>query len=1027
MNKILFSGFFGRRPVLVRRRSLQSPLDRWLLGLHAGGGPGRVAWAWLCAQVAARYRSLVVAGSLTLLAGPGLAQASFAPLAAQPPDNILGLVADPTVAGTLYACNVLKVITSANDGATWSATGNTGAFNVKCVYVAASGQLYAGADKATLPGTTAGVFKYNKALNTWAPMLGSPLNVTALAVDPVTGNLYAGTGTTNNSAPNPTNYGLGVFVFNGATWSAANTGISALPGYSVLPAIKAFGRLPTGELVAATYGGGVLKYAGGIWSLYGAGLPNLNVNCLTLDGAGVLYAGTDNGAYAKVGAAWAVVRPGLPAGKPVRALASQGTTLYAGLGFYHYQKGSAYGEIFSTNPAVGPSWTNAGAGFNSMSVLALVATPTTVQAAACGVWKLTAGTWAFSQSGITLANRVFRLVQNSQGHLFAMCSNPLGSGGVGGSSVAFGGVFRSTDGGASWTSINQGVNYQRLTAIFVDSQDHLWLAGHQFKGLSVNPAYVLPELYKSTDNGTTWVVNTSINVSQDEYEFMAEATNGRMYVTHAFGSPTNLSATNDYGTFANNLMPTATTARTYGFALNAANDVFVGTEIDGIWRSTANGAAGSFVGISTNAPTAPQGNNLVYVDPYTGTVFASGTHGRVNGVGNHPKRNFASLPADNGLNLFPFNNLPDYGGFGAVSSDNRGNVYFHFAGFTFAQTGLYVGQAPFSSSTVFTRLTISPMSTVSYQFSSFIMDKQCGYLYATNITGAGIYRSTQPLNTPSPTALVTPLAAATNVPTMPTFGWVSTCASESCQLQIAPDAAFSTLSYDNAAVAGNSLSLPNGILTAGGVYFWRVRSTNAAGIGPWSAARGFSTEAPLPITLVHFRAALARHAPRVDLMWQTAGTVDGPYFTLERSADGLHFERLRDVPAQLSAISSLTSYATTDDQPTPGINYYRLRWAERNAAVYSAIVLATTGQGAECLPVVVRTIEQQLAVRASCEHPAFRVNLYNLLGAAVGGVDWPANQPEIALPTVALPRGIYVLRVSDNVGQPVKKEKLLID
>ena len=956
---------------------------------------------------------------------PALAQISFAPIASQPPDNIYGLTKDP-ITGTFYACNGTRVLASTNEGATWTAMTNNGSANVKCVYVSAAGQLYIGAEKSVTAGVTAGVFKYNVATNTWAPMPGSPLNVTALLEDALTGTLYAGTGLTGNVAPHPINYGTGVWAYSGGPWSAANTGIGSLPGYPELPYIKGLAQLSTGEPLAATYGGGVLKYTAGAWTSYGIGLPNLNANCLAFNSTGALCVGTDTGVYGSTGAAWATVQPGLPAGKPVRALLLKGTTLYAGLGFYHYQKGSFTGDIYSAGLGAS-AWANVSTGINSSSVMGLTATSTGLLAGASGVWSNSSGSWALSMGGFSLPNRPYRLRQNAQGHLFAMCGAVPGSFGMA-TTFGYSGMYRSTDGGGTWTAINQGLKCQGLTAFFIDSQGSLWVAGHQFVGGTSAVSWANPELYKSTDNGTTWVQNTSIASCHTGYEYMAEAPGGRLYVAHSFfaaGSPsTNVSATNDFNTFDNTLTGNAATGygKVYGMDVNANGDVFVGTESGGILRSTANGAAGSFSSMTIPAPNAPAGNNSVYVDPYTGTIFGAGSHGKLNNVGNQPKDNFCSLPADNGVNMFPFNNLPDYTTLGPVICDNRGNFYGNLNASTFTVAGLYVAQAPFTSNTVFTRLTLGPASLVSYQFNSFLADA-CGYLYGTNAGGAGIYRSNVPVNTPVASTLTAPADVATNVPPAATLTWSSGCAANTYRLQVATDAAFGAVVYDNAAVATNAATLPAGTLAVGTAYFWRVRAQNAAGNSPWSAARTFVTSAPLPVTLLSFDAVADRRAHLVQLRWQTASELDNAYFSVEKSPDGKAFQTLQTIPAAGSA-DAPHRYCTTDETLTSGLTYYRLRQVNRSGTeTFSPVVAVTTPLGADCLTVFDNEPDESFTISTLCAHSALQARVLTGLGATVASFDIPAAASFATGSTRLLSSGLYLVQLRDANGTVVGQFK----
>ena len=164
------------------------------------------------------------------------AQVSFTRLPNQPPANMYSVVTDPTN-GVMYACTAIAIMRSANQGTSWTQLANSGMSQLNVLYFSPSGQLYAGANFSNGALPLYGITKYNKVANTWTGMQGSPQNVSSIIED-ASGNLYAGTGSSGNTLPNPVNFGTGVYLFNGTSWAAINTGMANLSGYSVLPFIK---------------------------------------------------------------------------------------------------------------------------------------------------------------------------------------------------------------------------------------------------------------------------------------------------------------------------------------------------------------------------------------------------------------------------------------------------------------------------------------------------------------------------------------------------------------------------------------------------------------------------------------------------------------------------------------------------------------------------------------------------------------------------------------------------------------------
>lgn len=78
----------------------------------------------------------------------------------------------------------------------------------------------------------------------------------------------------------------------------------------------------------------------------------------------------------------------------------------------------------------------------------------------------------------------------------------------------------------------------------------------------------------------------------------------------------------------------------------------------------------------------------------------------------------------------------------------------------------------------------------------------------------------------------------------------------------------------------------------------------------------------LPIELVYFNAKLS--GGKVELNWKTASETNNEYFTIEKSRDGKAFEVV-GIIAGAGTSSSALNYTTFDDNPYPGISYYRLK------------------------------------------------------------------------------------------------------
>lgn len=86
---------------------------------------------------------------------------------------------------------------------------------------------------------------------------------------------------------------------------------------------------------------------------------------------------------------------------------------------------------------------------------------------------------------------------------------------------------------------------------------------------------------------------------------------------------------------------------------------------------------------------------------------------------------------------------------------------------------------------------------------------------------------------------------------------------------------------------------------------------------------------PLPVTLLDFTAVKINES--VLLEWQTESEYNSDYFEVERSVNGIDWNRLSTINAAGESSESLI-YQETDENPIDGISYYRLNQYDLNGA-----------------------------------------------------------------------------------------------
>jgi photosystem II stability/assembly factor-like uncharacterized protein/lysophospholipase L1-like esterase len=392
----------------------------------------------------------------------------------------IALVIDPQTPTTLYAgTRGGGVFKSSDGGGSWSAI-NVGLTNFDVNAVAINPQV----PTTLYAGTHGGVFESTHGGGSWSAINGglTDRRVAALAIDPQTPTtLYAGT------------RGGGVFKSSdgGRGWDAVDTGLTSL----AISALAINPQVPTTLYAGSSWAQGVFKSTdgGGSWGTVNSGLINTVVFAVAIDPESVttVYAATNNGLHQSTtgGDTWRSLNTGLYA----FALAidpRSPTTLYAG----------GNGVFKSTNG--GESWSQVGLAGTSVSSLVIDPhSPNILYAgttSSSGVFRSLDGgaTWSAVNTGLTARN-VWSLA------IDARTPSTLYAGTGYNYPDICRGVFKSTDGGSSW--IELGPRDRSISAVAIDPQTPATLYASSSEWACGGGGPQDPGVYKSTDGGASWM------------------------------------------------------------------------------------------------------------------------------------------------------------------------------------------------------------------------------------------------------------------------------------------------------------------------------------------------------------------------------------------------------------------------------------------------------------------------------------------------------------------------------------------
>lgn len=259
-------------------------------------------------------------------------------------------------------------------------------------------------------------------------------------------------------------FGMGVFrsVDRGATWEAAGPGVTD-------PFILSLHAMSDGTLYAGTFRRGVFRSRdrGVTWTSISGGLKRLEIKAL-MEAHGILYAGTGDGVY-RLGegdAQWTVVSKGLE-DILVHSLAmASDRTLYAGTsgkGVQHYKAGASPG-----------GWRRLARGLKDHEGL--------------------------------VENYIRVLAIDEKDGLYAGTFN--------------GGVFRSTDRGATWTPISRALPNDSIRGIVADRGEVIVGTGRG--------------VFKTVDQGRQWMPKSS-GLTELSVQVLVSSQEGVLYAGTSAG------------------------------------------------------------------------------------------------------------------------------------------------------------------------------------------------------------------------------------------------------------------------------------------------------------------------------------------------------------------------------------------------------------------------------------------------------------------------------------------------------------
>ncbi|MCX6182455.1 MAG: hypothetical protein NT150_11045 [Bacteroidetes bacterium] len=110
----------------------------------------------------------------------------------------------------------------------------------------------------------------------------------------------------------------------------------------------------------------------------------------------------------------------------------------------------------------------------------------------------------------------------------------------------------------------------------------------------------------------------------------------------------------------------------------------------------------------------------------------------------------------------------------------------------------------------------------------------------------------------------------------------------------------------------------------------------------------------LPVELLSFD--VFKKNDQVELSWATASEINNDYFSVMRSSDGIHWEKIGFVNGKGNS-TSVSNYFFNDEMPLVGINYYKLLQVDFDGANAESPVRYVTHKGVDLFTMKSNVVE----------------------------------------------------------------------
>jgi hypothetical protein len=193
------------------------------------------------------------------------------------------------------------------------------------------------------------------------------------------------------------------------------------------------------------------------------------------------------------------------------------------------------------------------------------------------------------------------------------------------------------------------------------------------------------------------------------------------------------------------------------------------------------------------------------------------------------------------------------------------------------------------------------------------------------------------------------------------------------------------------------------------------------GTGVFAQGRKTSPKAPDTIVTVFENPFISfqlqtKEGKKVFLQWAVQPGISADYFSIERNIDGKNFETIGVIKAAESAIK----YEFTDEIPTKGSSFYRIRFTNKTGSYFLSDSIEVNISGSSLFSFYPNPADNVLIIRSS-----YQADLLITDGFGKARISRIIGVGPSIIDVSTLEKGVYLLRITDKVTSQQQVEKII--